>query len=152
MSQKMWNVVLALVSAAALVLGVLSFTAAGEQAVPRGANVPISFTQGGKRLTVGKGATLLVESGGTLSATSGTLYVEGSALSGPVAFGSASSVVTGTTIAHGLGTTPTAVLLTAGQPVTTTPLVLATGVTSITVGFLNTHNPPAMTVYWLAGK
>jgi hypothetical protein len=80
------------------------------------------------------------------------LTLEGVVSSGPVTFGSAASIVTGTTIAHGLGTTPTTVLLTAGQPVTTTPLVLAANTTSITVGFLNTHNPPAMTVYWLAGK
>ena len=80
----------------------------------------------------------------------GTLTLGDIAFSGPVRFGTA-SLSSGGTIAHGLGITPTAALLTANGTVTTTPFVSATDATSITVTFLATE-ASAMTVNWLAGK
>jgi hypothetical protein len=88
---------------------------------------------------------------GTLNITNG-LSISAVSFSGPVKFGKVTGVVTGTTIAHGLGVTPTSVLLTASGTVTTTPEVLATNTTSITVGFKPGENPDAMTVNWMAGK
>lgn len=106
------------------------------------------------------GATALGDSAtiaGDLSASGaitvgGDLVLEGVAFSGPTVFGSATDVVSGTTIAHGLGTTPTVVLLTASGYVTTTPVLLASDDTDITVGFGIDEDPPAMTVHWLAGR
>jgi len=83
----------------------------------------------------------------------GTLTLDGVAQSGPVAYGSATDVVSGTTIAHGIETTPTAALLTVGSTggfTTTYPYVLAMDTVSITLGVADGITVP--TVYWLAGK
>lgn len=72
------------------------------------------------------------------------------AVSGPYRYGSASSVVSGTLIAHGLATTPTLVVLTAGQPITTPLFVTARNATSVTVGI--NDGLTVGTVFWLAGK
>jgi hypothetical protein len=80
----------------------------------------------------------------------GTLTLESSAFSGPLRFGSATAVVTGTTIAHGLTTTPTMAILTAGETITTPLFVLALNATNITVG-VNDALTVAL-IYWIAGK
>jgi len=87
--------------------------------------------------------------GGAATIT-GTLTLAGAEMSGPVRFGSASTVVSGTLIAHGLATTPTVALLTAGATITTPLFVQATNATSITVGI--NDEVSVTTVYWLAGK
>ena len=79
-----------------------------------------------------------------------TLTLESIAFSGPVTFGSASSCVDGTTIAHGLATTPTVVLLTPYSAVTATVYVKAADTVSITVGLIGAVG--TADVYWLAGK
>jgi len=82
----------------------------------------------------------------------GTLTLESVAFSGPVRFGSATSVVSGTTIAHGLGITPTVALLTPGATggYTATVYILASNAVSITIGVQDGVTVP--TLYWLAGK
>lgn len=82
----------------------------------------------------------------------GTLTLESVAFSGPVTFGSATSVVSGTKFAHGLAITPTTVLLTPRSTggYTATIYVLASNATSVTVGVQDGVTVP--TVYWLAGK
>ena len=87
----------------------------------------------------------------------GTLALEGIVFSGPVVFGSTSDVISGTLVAHGLGTTPTAVVLTPlfnGTVVTQVVYLLATNATSFTVG-IGTDQAEVVTmttVYWMAGK
>lgn len=72
------------------------------------ASVPVYFALGGGRLVVANGGTLEVQSGGTISAATGsTISLNGVALSGPIRYGTASTVISGTKISHGLGTTPT---------------------------------------------
>jgi len=83
----------------------------------------------------------------------GTLTLESVVLSGPVTFGTATTVISGTTIAHGIGTTPTVVLLTpqdAGGYTTTVPYVLATDTISITIGVADSVT--LETLHWMAGK
>lgn len=87
-----------------------------------------------------------------LTVTGGTLGLSGVSFSGPVHFGSATAVISGTTIAHTLGVTPTAVLLTASGVVTTSPVLISANTISFTVGFPTGANPPAITIGWLAGK
>lgn len=87
-----------------------------------------------------------------LTVTGGTLGLSGLSFSGPVHFGSATAVISGTTIAHTLGVTPTSVLLTASGVVTTSPVLISANTISLTVGFPTGANPPAMTIGWLAGK
>ena len=85
----------------------------------------------------------------------GTLTLESVAFSGPITFGSASAVVTGTEIAHGLGVTPTSVVLTPmyNGVFTNTVYVVGTNVTSITVGLGYAEGVTTVTkVYWMAGK
>ena len=142
---------------AALVLGLFAALSIvltpGEVAVPRGYQCDVYTEQGCAKYVVASGGELEVRSGGILDVQSGaTLTLDSVTVSGPLTFGSAASVVTGTTIAHGLATTPTSVLLSASGVVTTHPLVLSTDATSITVGFITDDDPPAMTVYWIAGK
>lgn len=74
----------------------------------------------------------------------------GAMVSGPYRYGVATSVISGTLIAHGLGTTPSVVLLTAGTPITTPLFVTARNAVSLTVGVNGGVTVP--TVFWLAGK
>lgn len=84
---------------------------------------------------------------------SGTLTLESVAFSGPVTFGSASNAISGTLIAHGLATTPTAVLLTPSiDTMTETVYVQASNATSFTVGLSAGSVATITTLYWLAGK
>ena len=102
------------------------------------------------------GANLFdVDNSGNVELT-GTLTLESVAFSGPVVFGTATSVVTGTTIAHGLGTTPTVAIVTAEHltPIfTNTVYILSTDSTSITIGIGHTTGVTTIdTVHWMAGK
>jgi hypothetical protein len=98
-------------------------------------------------LTV-NGATVLSDAV-TLSST---LTLEEVAFSGPVRFGSA-TVVTGTSIAHGLGVTPTAVVISPlyDGALTQTFYVMSADNISITIG-LETGSITTTTVYWMAGR
>jgi hypothetical protein len=86
----------------------------------------------------------------SLTATSFTLG--GVAVSGGFKYGVATGVVSGTTIAHGVGSLPSMISLT---PYTTSNdfnsrvYVLARDATNITVGITPTTN---INVYWIAGK
>lgn len=80
----------------------------------------------------------------------GALTLQGVAVSGPLRYGAATTVVSGTTIAHGLATTPTIALLTAGVPITTPLYITARDATSITVGINDSVS--VTTVFWAAGK
>jgi hypothetical protein len=106
------------------------------------------FAPGAASLVVGNGCTLNVQSGGTLDVDSG-------AIGAPV-FGATANVVNGALVSHGLGTTPTAILLTpfyAGS-LTNTLYVSATNATSFTVGLAYPSEGVVTitTVYWQAAK
>jgi len=168
---KQWLTVLLVIGIAALLLGgaalVLNLTATpAEEPVARGYTVPCRMEQGGQQWTAASGCTWQIQSGGTLQIQSGanftltngtittatvtSLRLNGVNFSGPIRFGNVANAVDGTTIAHGLGTTPTSVLLTAQGTVTASPYVKEVGPISITVGIIGTDG--SMTVNWMAGK
>jgi hypothetical protein len=94
-----------------------------------------------------------VDDNGHITATTFTL--DSVALSGPVTFGSDTATTHGELIAHGLGTTPTAVLLTpisATLSLTHTVAVAASNATSFTVGITPTAASNNIGIYWMAGK
>jgi hypothetical protein len=125
-----------------------SLTASGASDL--GGNV--SSSTGAVTVTDAVYVTSTLETVGSAT-VGGSLTLESVAFSGPTTFGSASGVVSGTTIAHGLSTTPTAVLLTpvsTGGYTTTVPYVIGTDTTSITVGVAD--GVSISTLYWLAGK
>lgn len=98
---------------------------------------------------------------GTLTVTGnttlgGTLTFESVAMSGPLTFGAVSAVVTSTAIAHGLGTTPTVVLLTpqhSSDIFTNVVYVLISDTSTITVGLGYTGGVQTVDIlHWMAGK
>ncbi len=80
------------------------------------------------------------------------ISMSGATFTGPIKYGSASNVISGTTIAHGMGTTPTWCALTPSGHVTATYNVGALGAVSVTVYSLVEQNPPAVTMLWTCGK
>lgn len=85
----------------------------------------------------------------------GTLNLENVAFSGPVRFGSTNTVIDNTLIAHGLGTTPTSIILTplvAGGALTQVVSLSATNATSFTVAVQDTGVATITTLYWMVGK
>lgn len=86
-------------------------------------------------------------------AVDGDLTNAGVDFTGPVVFGTVSNVISGTEIAHGLGFTPTTVLLTAESGVTfdSVVFILSTDVTSITVGIEAGTVTTVTKMHWLAG-
>lgn len=91
-----------------------------------------------------------INAAGVLTASS--LVVGGVAQSGAVRYGTATSVVTGTLIAHGLGVTPTSVVVSAQGIFTQTVGILATNATSFTVAFGTAQAGTVTTLNWMAGK
>ncbi len=154
----------ALALAAVLVLSALAFfraqsAAVSEAGVARGGfSTLVHFEQGGGQLTVENGGVISVTSGGTLAVDAGaTRTVGGQTESGAVRFGTASNVISGTTIAHGFTTTPTVFLVEpASNPSANafySQTLWATGcnVTSCTVG-VTAGTVTTFTVQWMAGK
>lgn len=97
------------------------------------------------------GATIVGDS------STGSLTLEGVAFSGPVVFGAESNVISGALIAHGLGTTPTAIILTpfystSSGEFTQTLSISATNATSFTVNISPGAVTTITTVYWMAGR
>lgn len=89
--------------------------------------------------------------------TAGSLTIGAVSQTGPMRFGTATNVISGTTIAHGLGVTPTVTLLTTQiitgpATLTQTVYVLSTNATSITVGLSMGALSTIPTVNWAAGK
>ena len=86
----------------------------------------------------------------------GKLLLNGVAQTGAVRSGSASTVVTGTKIEHGAGTTPTAFMLTpAYAPAAVfsqTLYPISCNVTSCTVGVSSGSVTTFTTVYWMAQR
>lgn len=90
--------------------------------------------------------------GGSL--TGDTLTLEGVVQSGPVVFGSQAAATDGITITHGLGTTPTMVVLSpawASDEVTQTLYVSSLSATVFAVE-ITTGTVTNTTVYWIAGR
>ncbi len=86
-----------------------------------------------------------------VTATTG-LAIGTTSFTGALKYGYSASVIDGTTIAHGMGTTPTVVILTpytVSLPLTGTVFVRNTGPISFTVGMTPSQN---LALYWLAGK
>ncbi len=128
-----------------LIKGVATFNSAANFAGD--ATVSGAFTGGSLA-----GGSVLV--GGIISGASLTL--NGVAQTGAVRSGSASTVVTGTKIEHGAGTTPTAFMLTpAYAPAAVfsqTLYPISCNVTSCTVGVSSGSVTTFTTVYWMAQR
>ena len=148
-------VVLALV-VAALIVAACNQTPA--PVAPQGIGVTRfnSDVEANQRLTV-KGAvdfdsTLNVDGAAALS----SVRIGGVAQTGAVRSGSASTVISGTTIAHGIGTTPTAFFLTPGYAAasvyTQTLFPHGCNTTSCTVGVSSGSVATFTLVYWLAQR
>jgi hypothetical protein len=98
------------------------------------------------------GATSGASMTASVSISTPLLYVEGVAASGPVRFGTASGVTTGTLIAHGLGTTPTAVILTVDTPAVTFTNTLGVGPTNATSFTVYIPGGATVSLDWMAGR
>lgn len=88
---------------------------------------------------------------------SGTLELEDVVFSGPIRFGSDTTTADGERIAHGLGTTPTAVVLTVitdtfSPQANYSVAISATNATSFTVAITPVAASGNLGVYWMAGK
>lgn len=140
-------------------LGAQSFTVSGDDSY----STDCYQKQGGSEWIADDGCTWALLSGSTLEVQSGsatdfdagTLTLEDVAFSGPVTFGSASNVVSGTLIAHGLGVTPTAAVLTPFYTgtFTNTLYVVSMNTVSITVGIGYSTGVTTVThALWMAGK
>lgn len=126
----------------------------------------VYFDTNGDRMVVASGGELQMESGSTLDVQAGTslslsgtgsvtttyLAINGVQVSGAYKYGTATAVSTGTTIAHGLGTTPTIALVQMkGAPTATTFFLwaMSTNATSITVG---ASGAGAVSANWFVGQ
>lgn len=97
------------------------------------------------------GATLSGTTGSFTSLSGSTLTLNSLAVSGPYKYGvTTGTIVTGTTIAHGIGTTPTMAIVTAGSAISTPLQILSLGAVSITLGI--NDGVSLSKVYWFAGK
>lgn len=90
------------------------------------------------------------------NASAASLTVGGVAQPGPLNYGQASNVISGTLIAHGIGTTPTVFIVEPGAWVTnnfTQPVYsLGCNVTSCTVAISPGATVTVTTLNWIAGK
>lgn len=106
---------------------------------------------------IGNAGTDFNAQGGLTTAagiTGTTLALNSVQQSGPVRFGAAQSAISGTAVTHGLGTTPTAILLTSvytNGGFTRTAYVMASNTTVFTVGIEGGDGVP-QGLYWMAGK
>jgi len=157
---NLWKAVAALGLAAgilALLLTTANVAAPPESPVARGAcSTPLCFS-GGNTLDVNSGGTINVNTGGALAIDAASGFtINGISVSGAVKFGTASNVISGTTIAHGIATTPTAFLVQNGvvQVGTFTQTIygFACGTVSCTVGLSEGNVVTFTTVNWIAGK
>lgn len=83
------------------------------------------------------------------------LTMTGTAFSGPIVYGTASNVVSGTVISHGVGTTPTVAFLQAyTTSIEAAPVFVLSpaGLTSSVITVAITPTVASMTVYWWVGK
>lgn len=141
------SLVLVVLIATALILAVVAGPAAAQ-------NVACYMSQGGASWVAGSGCTWNVKSGGTLQVDSGGAVTWDGLTVKPSVNSSTSSVVNNTKIAHGLGTTPTTILLSpfyAGT-FTQTVYISATNATSFTVGIGSGSVTTLTTLYWEASK
>jgi hypothetical protein len=121
---------------------------------------------GGDRQVWASGGQALFESGAVAEAQAGstvylsgtnyisdTLYLEGRQFSGPVRFGSATALATPVTVTHGLGVTPTSIILTPyyNGALTQTAFITGSNSTSFTI-LLESGPVTTTTVYWMAGR
>lgn len=133
-----------------LALSLISFTLSGfayfQQSACRG-------TQGGNLQIAASGCEYEFRSGSTLDLQNGTTLNMGSiTTTGLLKYGSQTGVANDTLVAHGLGTTPTSVLVTfsRGDVMSQSFYVSATNSTSFTVGLVAGPVTTA-TLYWAAG-
>lgn len=99
---------------------------------------------------------ITVMSGG-ISIAAGSLVLEDVAFSGPVTFGSDTTTTEGELIAHGLGTTPAAVLITVITDTLVNQALYSVAVSNTnTVSFTVSITPAAASgnigIYWMAGR
>ena len=143
------------------VTGNLSTTGAlnmGNSAISNIGNSGTDFSASGgltlaNALTVTTGGISVTAGGASIV---GGLTLTNTAFSGAVRFGSVSAVVSGTTITHGLGGTPTSVMLTPvitnGVVLSQTVYVISADATSIVIGMQISGADALATVYWMAGR
>lgn len=104
---------------------------------------------------VGAAGTDFDGNGGLTIASTGAITVEGTQFSGPITFGTDASTDDGELIAHSLGTTPTAVIVTPISATLNTNFVVALGstnATSFTVQITPTVAGGNIGIYWMAGR
>lgn len=141
------SLVLLALLAAVLVAGAMSYPTLAQ-------NVACYGEQGGAKHVAASGCEYEFRSGATLDIQSGTTVNWDSLTVYPSTRGATANVVNNTLIAHGLGTTPTAILLTpffAGT-FTQTVYISATNATSFTVGLETGSVTTVTTMYWEALK
>ena len=118
---------------------------------------PVTSSQGLTFGTSNFGGSISVAGDATVvgAVTGGSLTVGGVAQTGAIKYGTQSAVISGTTIAHGVGTTPTVFMVEVdGIQVAALTQTLYHGgcnVTSCTV-YLTQGSVTTFTVDWLAGK
>ena len=98
-------------------------------------------------LTIGDSATITDDLTVTDIVTATSLGLNGIRVSGPIVFGVATSITDGKLVAHGLGTTPTAVIV--------SPNALTAAVGTITATYFSIRiggGVAPSAVYWMAGK
>ncbi len=148
MNQKIISIGAIVIAVAALLLSAFALLSAPEKVETLGVTNFDAITLSGDLNAANVTAT---------SGLSGaTLTVNGLQQSGAVKYGTASTVITGTTIAHGLGITPTVFLVQSavGQATTFTQTIYGFGCNTLscTVGVSSGSVITFTTVHWIAGK
>lgn len=151
MKQRVFYLFMAILLALSGLLGVLSVLAPESNAQ----QFTVCYDEfGGAKRVAGSGCEYEFQSGATLDIQSGSTVTWDNVTVYPSARGATASVTNNTKIAHGLGTTPTAIILTpfyAGI-FTQTVYISATNATSFTVGIETGSVTTATYMYWEAIK
>jgi hypothetical protein len=112
-------------------------------------NQKITANRAGDTMTFASGATLALASGSTFT-------VNGNAVGGSIRGGTASDVITGTTVTHGFTSAPSAFLIQPGSgygaTFSQTLYAVSCGASTCVVGISNGSVVTFTTAYWMAFK
>jgi len=148
MAKQLWGIAVILSIIAVATFGTLKMVEAQSQA-------KCHFEPGAATLTAESGCTVDIKSGAILEIDTGSTFsISGTIASGPVRFGSQAAAIDGITITHGLGTTPTSVVISpvwGDNTVTQTVYVSQVGASTFSIEFTS-GAVTNTTVYWVAGR
>jgi len=148
MAKQLWGIAVVLSIIAAAMFGTLKAVEAQSQA-------KCHFEPGAASLVAESGCTIDIKSGASLEIDTGSTFsISGTTVSGPVRFGSQAAATDGITITHGLGTTPTSVVISpewGDNTVTQTVYVSQVGASTFSIEFTN-GAVTNTTIYWIAGR